>query len=440
MYIAADQTHRRVGPHVEFSDSNEQTIDRKIAQALDHADVDALNPAARMKFPKRILMRVARLFLSRQAAYNFAVVDAVRELNHNIAILHAAIDQQRRADATYRAGVALQLDHLQMEDQTLSDRVVNMAGLITEGYEQNKELTEALTKELNERVKASSNELESIRLQTRETGNELNLISKAVDTLVADLRRTGAAPLQSTVESLPDLSSAHGEKLYEAFEDEFRGPKELITERLREYLGDVSDLRGTTSPIVDLGAGRGEFLRLLRDHEIPCFGIDINERFAKEASVDGLEIRVGDAIEGLAALEPRSVGAITSFQLVEHLKIEDVSRLIQTAFSALIPGGVLILETPNSSNLRVGASTFYRDPTHVRSIHPDLLSFLVRHHGYVGVETRFSSPSPEYQDLIFPDLNDSGDATFNFIQDLRWAIYGPQDYAVVGRKPVSATA
>jgi O-antigen chain-terminating methyltransferase len=229
--------------------------------------------------------------------------------------------------------------------------------------------------------------------------------------------------------------SPFDERAYEAFENAFRGPQAMITERMRPYLADVADLKGGSLPVVDLGSGRGEWLRLLREAETPAVGFDTNERFAEEARAEGLNVEVGDAIELLSAQPPRSLGAVTAFHLIEHFPVKDITRLIEAAFVALAPGGALILETPNVSNLSVGASSFYIDPTHVRPVHPDWLAFLVAHHGFVGVETRFLHPTAEYEEYLAGSPSDATTPVDSLLGGLRFALYGPQDYAVVARKP-----
>jgi O-antigen chain-terminating methyltransferase len=148
------------------------------------------------------------------------------------------------------------------------------------------------------------------------------------------------------------MTSPYEERTYEAFEEAFRGPQSLVADRLRPYLADLADLKGGTLPVVDLGSGRGEWLRILREAEIPAVGFDINEHFSEEARADGLKVEIGDAVELLSALPPRSLGAVTAFQLIERLSVNEISSLIEAAFVALTPGGALILETPSASNLR----------------------------------------------------------------------------------------
>ena len=47
----------------------------------------------------------------------------------------------------------------------------------------------------------------------------------------------------------------------------------------------------------------------------------------------------------------------------------------------LVPGGLLIAETPNALNLRVAATNFWLDPTHVHPLHPELLRLLAERSG-----------------------------------------------------------
>jgi hypothetical protein len=79
----------------------------------------------------------------------------------------------------------------------------------------------------------------------------------------------------------------------------------------------------------------------------------------------------------------------------------------------------------------VGSSSFYRDPTHLRPIHPDFLHFVAQEAGFVGVEIRFLHPRPQYD-----EIGPSGDPVAD---DLRWALYGPQDFALVARRPPLVT-
>jgi O-antigen chain-terminating methyltransferase len=414
-------------PGVRIPVSDETTVGAKLFEAYQHSQVDQFVAGPPLANLKRLLRRLLRPVLGRQSAYNRTMADAVSELNHQVMLarreidgIDATVEQQRRVAAVHMATLETQIDDIKHDGLTpLSSQVADLAARVPTELDRAEEVERA------QRVDQQRDELRELVLMQRELTSQYQLIQHVVDSLMEDLRRTGAAPdLQGTKHVA--LSSPYDERTYEAFEDTFRGSPTLIAERLRPYLADLADLKGGTLPVADLGSGRGEWLRILREAEIPAVGFDTNERFVEEARADGLDVRIGDAVALLSAQPSRSLGAVTAFQLVEHLTVRDISSLIEAAFVALAPGGALILETPNASNLRVGASAFYRDPTHVRPVHPEWLSFLVGHLGFVGVETRFLNPAAEYDDAAPTDA---------LIADLRWALYGPQDVAVVARKP-----
>jgi len=96
---------------------------------------------------------------------------------------------------------------------------------------------------------------------------------------------------------------------------------------------------------------------------------------------------------------------------------------------------VLIIETPNPTNLNVGAAAFYHDPTHLRPVTPTYLEFLVVDRGFTDVETRFLHPQPEYSLELGLEEGAHAKATRMLLDDLRWALKGPQDYAVIARRP-----
>jgi O-antigen chain-terminating methyltransferase len=141
-------------------------------------------------------------------------------------------------------------------------------------------------------------------------------------------------------------------------------------------------------------------------------------------------VRAGDAFATLESAATDSLGVVTAFQLVEHVGIPRTALLFHEAARALRPGGLVIAETPNPTNLRVGAASFYRDPTHRRPVHPDLLQFIAEREGFeVGV--RYLNPMPQMAE----PFDEVPPWAATLVEELRWALYGPLDYAVVARKP-----
>jgi O-antigen chain-terminating methyltransferase len=132
---------------------------------------------------------------------------------------------------------------------------------------------------------------------------------------------------------------------------------------------------------LDLGCGRGEWLELLKDHQLSASGIDLDDGMLSACRSRGLNVQTGDAIAHLKSLPADSLSIVSGFHIAEHLSLADLEALIKEALRVLKPAGLLILEAPNTENLVVGTSSFYLDPTHQRPLPSALLSFLV---GYLG--------------------------------------------------------
>jgi SAM-dependent methyltransferase len=171
---------------------------------------------------------------------------------------------------------------------------------------------------------------------------------------------------------------------YLAFENRFRGSREVIAGRQRFYLQFVRPLAKLYPevPVLDLGCGRGEWVQLLREEHIPARGFDMSQVMVDVCRSRGLSVAYGSALEILAGQPDESVLAVSAFHLVEHIPFDDVRAMVQQAKRVLVPGGILMMETPNPENIVVGSHTFYMDPTHERPIPPQTLAFIPEYYGF----------------------------------------------------------
>ena len=178
---------------------------------------------------------------------------------------------------------------------------------------------------------------------------------------------------------------------YVSFEDQFRGSDETIAERMRAYL----PLFAGASDVIDIGCGRGELLAALGAAGVRARGVDANREMAAIARERGLDVSSGDALSFLAALPDSSRGGITAAQVVEHLEPSYLLRLLDTAFDKLRPGAPIVIETINPACWLAFFSSYIRDFTHVRPIHPETLQYLLRASGFARVTLQYSAPVPE---------------------------------------------
>lgn len=182
---------------------------------------------------------------------------------------------------------------------------------------------------------------------------------------------------------------------YAAFSARFRGPFEVVKERLRAHARFLAGAGGPPGPVVDLGVGRGEWIEIAREAGWTAIGVDSNSDIVAGSRARGFDIVEGDALEYLTGIAPGTLGAITGFHLVEHLTAEDRLRLMRVAHRALASGGFLILEWPNIANPRVAQYTFWLDPTHGAPLPHELAAFMAKYVGFTDIAvTRLDAGRP----------------------------------------------
>jgi len=265
---------------------------------------------------------------------------------------------------------------------------------------------------------------ETARLRAQQTAQEERL-TLAIQALNELPETAGALPAQRLrQEELHDMDG-----LYAALEDEFRGSRQTIKERLSVYLPKLTDagIGSESMPILDVGCGRGEWLELLREHQLQGTGIDLNRVVLAMCRERGLPVLEAEAIEYLRSLPEESLGAVTGFHVMEHLALPQLLALLDAARRALKPGGVAIFETPNPNNVFVSSRYFYLDPTHRHPIPPLLGRFLAEARGFERVEIVELHPWPEEHHV---DTAIGGDIAARFNE----CFYGPQDYAIIAWK------
>lgn len=171
---------------------------------------------------------------------------------------------------------------------------------------------------------------------------------------------------------------------YRAFEERFYAPRSMIKELRKQYLPFIEPLRqlypGAAS--FDIGCGRGEWLELMLEHGFNPFGMDLDEGMLQAARELKLPALQGDAVAHLRSLSDESMAVISAFHVVEHITFEQLRTVITESKRVLMPGGLLIMETPNPENIVVATRNFYLDPTHIRPIPPMLLQYIADYEGY----------------------------------------------------------
>ena len=105
------------------------------------------------------------------------------------------------------------------------------------------------------------------------------------------------------------------------------------------------------------------------------------------------------ALSYLASLPDESIGGLFAAQVVEHLEPDYLIRFLDAAYHKLRPGSKIVLETINPACWFAFFSSYIRDVTHVRPLHPDTLQYFLRASGFQNVDVRYSAPYPEEDKL-----------------------------------------
>jgi SAM-dependent methyltransferase len=398
---------------------------------------------------------VAPLF-ERQQAFNSALVD---HINRNIAVqrettraIEATLtvlreDQKRFIE--YQTLLILYAQQITPYVDTKDRHVAGLmhglaAGLSALGDEIQKRWESMLARE--RRYDAQMNDVRST----------LSIMQRATQTLKRELERrersttsgTGATAAtdamgvtgaidatgvtRATGEAAPSSLDSYK---YVGFEDQFRGSQHDIRERQAAYV----PLFEGASDVLDVGCGRGEFLELLKEKHISARGIDLNEEMAAVCRERGLDARSGDALGYLLAQPDESLGGLFAAQVVEHLDPDYLMRFLEAAYHKLRPGSKIVLETINAACWYAFFSSYIRDVTHVRPLHPDTLRYLVSASGFQKVTVRFAAPvSDETRLRTVPSSSgrpESVEAVFNEnVGKLNDLLFTYLDYAAIGER------
>ncbi len=276
---------------------------------------------------------------------------------------------------------------------------------------------------------------ERARADTETRLGTIESVARGLERIVAALRPAAGAESAPAAEVKIDYR-------YLLLENRFRGSEEEIESRLRPYLKLFAS---AGAPVFELGSGRGELQRLFHSVRIPSYGYEQDQAMAERCEADGLDVRLGDGIEHLRTVAPKSLGGFIAVQVVEHLPLPVLRELLGLLAVKLRPGAPIVLETINSESLLALSHNYFRDPTHVAPLHPDTLRFLVEMSGLEVKELRRLSPYPEAAQLrelssdtfLGPRMRESIEILNANVRLLNGILFGHQDYCVVAAVPGS---
>lgn len=390
---------------------------------------------------QKIILKALNFIFKDQREVNLNIINSLKEsvvLNHQligqIATLKAQADNRIQSlderivtidtsiqgiDSTLNAidtlisswltGIQKDLDTLNMRVQGIDEHLITTESRII--------TVDTRIQEINERCIRNDTYLK----------NDLMQQKHLITIFLEEARKCLPEPFnQEQLQAFVNEDTHFLDAFYAALEDQFRGSREEILERLKVYLPLIEEAKvGTAeSPILDVGCGRGEWLELLEASGYTSRGLDINKVMVEQSRSRGFEVIEADVMVYLQSLPDRSLGIVTGFHIIEHLTFPTLMKFFTEVVRILKPGGLAIFETPNPENVLASSCNFYFDPTHQNPLPSSMIKFILEMQGLQQVKVINLHPYPEAYKVIGSEIAERFNDYF----------YGPQDYAVVGYK------
>ena len=170
----------------------------------------------------------------------------------------------------------------------------------------------------------------------------------------------------------------------------FRPRKPYLTHLIRRHFPAERD-----AAILDLGCGHGiliYFARLAGYRH--AMGVDTSPEQVEEAKRLGIEgVVAGDLMETLRALPDSSHDVMIAFDVVEHLRKDELLDLAGEVLRTLKPGGRWIIHAPNAASPFFGMIR-YGDYTHEQAFTKPSMSQMLLTMGFRRVECFEDAPIP----------------------------------------------
>ena len=382
-------------------------------------------------FLKKAVRKLLKIFMGwyifpiyqRNSHFNGKIVNALSLERDLIFRQRESLDKQQVALQQQGESLDKQQATLQQQGESLDEQRVALQQQISLLNDQRE-----VIRLQQEAVRQLESMCEKLNLEKKALEDQLNQVTKDFQRLTneTDMRL-------KKIENLP----TDDEEFYHCFEERFRGSEEVIKERLQFYIPMLKyrypDWEHRS--FIDVGSGRGEWLDLLREYgAVDYVGVDLNGRQNRICEQRGHRVVQKDCLEYLQSLPENSVDLITGFQIIEHLSLPDLMKLLHDSYRVLKVGGSILFETPNPANLNVGANGFYIDPSHKRPLNPWMLQFFAEWNGFHQVQIIDANPSDQLVSFEDNGLNEEEKEKIQYLNSLGELVYGAQDYAVFAIK------
>ena len=158
---------------------------------------------------------------------------------------------------------------------------------------------------------------------------------------------------------------------------------------MRNWLKEIP----RNSKVLDVACGSGNILSLLQiEGFTDLYGVDISQEQVNIAHQQFPQVICADAIEYLLQ-NPNKFSLITGFDILEHFNKDEAFQFLDAIYSALLPGGHLILQLPNGDSPLSGG-VIYGDLTHEVTYTTVSLKHILLACGFGDVQFQEHRPQP----------------------------------------------
>lgn len=155
--------------------------------------------------------------------------------------------------------------------------------------------------------------------------------------------------------------------------------------------------------LVELGCASGYFVRRAREQRIKAVGVDVSEYAISKAPADVAEhVSVASATD-IAHAQPGRLDGVVSWEMLEHLTMDQIRETLQGIYDALVPGGLtwhkIALDTDNVPGYEhIPFHDAAADATHISLFLPETWRRMFEERGFVH--------SPHAEDMLNNSIGD----------------------------------
>jgi len=348
---------------------------------------------------------------------NLTALEYVINKTKEIEVLHKRITDENKTQYELMETIQQNLEHMK---ESLHDRI-------------NQSL-QSIHKRIEDEKKGIIESLPSYGTVDHKTQEAKDHAAKLVKAASSEIKELEGKISPENIFRLYQAQNSVYEEIYFQLEENFRGTDEYVKEKQDFYkellVKHHAGLKDEKGYYLDIGSGRGELLKLLQSCDIPARGVDNNQKMVEFSKKQGLNVELAEANEFLGKMADGELRGAIALQMIEHLSIRDLFKLITLAHKKLKKNGLFVVETVNPESV-YAMRWFYLDYTHNKPLPAPLVRFFFLIAGFRDVEIILRSPVEGWKQMAITGDQETLDSNFHKLNNF---LYGYQDYALKGIK------